>query len=1308
MSTSTSHLVGYRLELRAPRDLQSDPVTEPDVLTPRAGALHSDAFRLTTLPGDGWGRGYLGLPSGRRGTLDLRTRKVDIGGVGLTMLDPRLADDDAERWLAQFLGDANGNPQLAAQLRALLWETRDGGCSWERYFTGRTTEASKPSPPEWALQLTDMAAELQRDVFVGHPHASVTYARVASLLPYGLRAAWNGFPATAPILPGIKATAADGLGQVRVRGSNFIDRYVILQEDLRARGTVTGLGAPTRLDGTDPSFTLSYEGERVKVRLRNPDTAAEGWFWLRRLTVQRNVEDHYVARQIYVEPLDPAAVGYATWASLGADGSDLEYELTPGDGLSESGALLIDRVHPVTLLKDLIDGKFGYLDLDGSVRRQVPRDTTDPVWDELEADDSFGRVAFIVPGPARLDQWVQEKICKPFGLAYYFNPEGYFTPLDVRRPEAYLTLPELTDADVIGAPGAEAWSQNAAGAITRVGVTWREDTAMNVVKEVVQSGASIPAVPAGLIRQTPQRIYDPPLLSQDPRTRVGRRFGDKVFEVDAEGLRGKASFVFLDRRSTALPQALAIARETMTPYASGERVVTLRCRRTAVVLATTIGAPRLVSVSTLPDPVTNRYGETRLMRCVGVQEQGVAVTIKFADLGLASVADPPTIGEPSTGGAPVEAGTVDATVTRNGVGDPAEIWANLTDPSVAARPAESDPGWFKATDGVVDGVYRFGPFPGGGRAWVRARSVPGLYGDQGGELRQPSAWAYPSDDGTSLDYVDLPLLAGLSNLQATNVTAAGADLTWEGGDDTAIVEVLVDAGSVTPTTVVASPTNFHRFFRLQTLEPGTLCTAGVRLRDATGAPGALLTVEFTTAGGTLTLDRPAGIDFIYWSSIEGRVFASSSYPIELSRAPELGGGGVDEANAENVALGPDGTFYDALPADQSLYYYRARHVPGSTSGSGVVASEWTEWLPAVARGTQSDGGGGGGSGNGDLPTDEQPSAGTAPATLPPVLPTVDIGRAEDGSTGTVTVTVTDPQGRLQRVEFQTQVGAAAPSAWAEDASAPYEGSVGYTAAEVSVVRWRVIGFDAQNRPGQVLLAGEVRFGGVPPGDAEFVLTSASSGLPNSRVLTDTTEIAKDTATAGQVKLNIVTLAVSKLTGILAAAKGGTGLDGSLNAVGDLLIGAAAGWARLIGNTTTTRKFLRQVGTGSASNDPAWDTLQESDLPREAWAALADGATITWAVAGKREAKAYVTLGGNRTLDITGLVDGSSGILEVTQDGTGGRGLNAPAGSKIEGVSGVAFPLSTGAGKIDVLAFEQKGTPGGGGYLLWTIGKAFGG
>ena len=50
-------------------------------------------------------------------------------------------------------------------------------------------------------------------------------------------------------------------------------------------------------------------------------------------------------------------------------------------------------------------------------------------------------------------------------------------------------------------------------------------------------------------------------------------------------------------------------------------------------------------------------------------------------------------------------------------------------------------------------------------------------------------------------------------------------------------------------------------------------------------------------------------------------------------------------------------------------------------------------------------------------------------------------------------------------------------------------------------------------------------------------------------------------------------------------------------LGDLIAGnATPAWQRVAGNTTATRKFLRQTGTGTVGALPAWDTLVSGDLP----------------------------------------------------------------------------------------------------------------
>lgn len=53
----------------------------------------------------------------------------------------------------------------------------------------------------------------------------------------------------------------------------------------------------------------------------------------------------------------------------------------------------------------------------------------------------------------------------------------------------------------------------------------------------------------------------------------------------------------------------------------------------------------------------------------------------------------------------------------------------------------------------------------------------------------------------------------------------------------------------------------------------------------------------------------------------------------------------------------------------------------------------------------------------------------------------------------------------------------------------------------------------------------------------------------------------------------------------------------LTTLGDLPYATASStWARLAGNITTTKKFLRQTGSGAVSAAPAWDTLVAGDIP----------------------------------------------------------------------------------------------------------------
>lgn len=118
----------------------------------------------------------------------------------------------------------------------------------------------------------------------------------------------------------------------------------------------------------------------------------------------------------------------------------------------------------------------------------------------------------------------------------------------------------------------------------------------------------------------------------------------------------------------------------------------------------------------------------------------------------------------------------------------------------------------------------------------------------------------------------------------------------------------------------------------------------------------------------------------------------------------------------------------------------------------------------------------------------------------------------------------------------------------------------------------------------------------------------------------------------------------------------------MTTLGDILYGGAAGTrTRLAGNTTATRKFLRQTGDGANSAAPAWDTVTKADVglnlventALSTWAGstnlttLGTIATGTWQ--GSAIADAYIASAGtwNATVPNTRTINGKQLNANIT-------------------------------------------------------------
>jgi hypothetical protein len=149
---------------------------------------------------------------------------------------------------------------------------------------------------------------------------------------------------------------------------------------------------------------------------------------------------------------------------------------------------------------------------------------------------------------------------------------------------------------------------------------------------------------------------------------------------------------------------------------------------------------------------------------------------------------------------------------------------------------------------------------------------------------------------------------------------------------------------------------------------------------------------------------------------------------------------------------------------------------------------------------------------------------------------------------------------------------------------------------------------------------------------------------------------------------------------VAAYVSGTGLLSAANNLSDV---ASASTARTnLGLAIGTDVQAYDVDTAKTDVAQSFTAAQ-----RGAVSALTDGATITadFALANNFS----VTLGGNRTLaNPTNLTVGQSGVIKVTQDGTGSRTL--AYGSNWDFAGGTAPTLTTTANAVDILAYYVDG------------------
>lgn len=184
--------------------------------------------------------------------------------------------------------------------------------------------------------------------------------------------------------------------------------------------------------------------------------------------------------------------------------------------------------------------------------------------------------------------------------------------------------------------------------------------------------------------------------------------------------------------------------------------------------------------------------------------------------------------------------------------------------------------------------------------------------------------------------------------------------------------------------------------------------------------------------------------------------------------------------------------------------------------------------------------------------------------------------------------------------------------------------------------------------------------------------NGSAGVPTFRAI-----VAADIPTLNQN----TTGTASNVTGTVAIGNGGTGQTtktaafdalSPLTTLGDTIYYDGADNVRLAGNTTTTRNFLRQTGTGTVSAAPAWDTVTKTDVglsnventALSTWAGSANITTLGTIGTGTWNATTIgVTKGGTGLTTIAALSIPVANTLNTytTVTGTAGQSVRVNAG-----------------------------------------------
>lgn len=801
-------------------------------------------------------RPYLGYPRGRTGRVNVLERTTDVGSMSFDVNDTALVPGvNANRWASAFLGTSIGDPQLGG-VKCFVEESLDNGATWAAYFTGHVKSFALNGRRGYTLTVRDMMYELTKlPLFHQPPHSSVTYVAKPLLMPLGMSASYGVLTATPDLTATISSpvtlggSTVEGVAMVKLdvasirRPDNFVTKNLLQTVAPDIRKHVGGL----------LNLTVAYPNFKgtARAHLTWNGGANQGDFRVGLLALgaygasfagigsalQQLSLGHSSVHTFCIAPLeDTADLGYS---ALPANGTAVSFRIFADYKMQDGAALLLDTSSPLTILADVLNGKFSPLWRSpealppGKAYGDVHRTFTHTV--APSGKNSLPPIRLVIDKPVdNALEWAQKQLLKPYGLALIVNGSGSFSVVDLALPVALGGLPTITDTDVVLGETPH-WEFDRDQAIYKAeGVLW-EDFALRI-DEIKNSKDKYPEFTKLLLDSVdhPQIVLG-----------IGSpNFGDKTWKMGGDGFRtmeGDGTFGNRARPEYMADKIKEQIDAIRRPFSHGAMTIELTCRRTATVAALLQGQAVKVNVSTIPNPETNKRGGTRVCRIVEITRDVLQTKIRFLDLGVDTTTGTPTLGTLTLGSDPRHTATISVTLNSH----PAQVQFSLT--TGGSAPAEDDAAW-QAFDIIRSSqTITLKALTPGKRVWVRARSLP--LPAHGFLVGPPSAWVVSNS-------VDLTAYETPTGLTVTDITSTSAIVRWNSTASlwTTIAIRSPDSGAYTPIgNVLPGSTSWP----LYNLAPSTVYGVQVTFHSSHGLLSTSVTTSFTTAsGGPFIHPRP--------------------------------------------------------------------------------------------------------------------------------------------------------------------------------------------------------------------------------------------------------------------------------------------------------------------------------------------------------------------------------------------------------------------------------------------------------------------